>query len=67
MSDSVVVGITGEYRWTRRVVWFWEVRKYEAMKWRKSQHEGVIRPTMIFEERRKNGAQPFPPKPTLTE
>jgi len=59
MSDTIIVGFTGEYRWTRRPVWLWNVSAYEANGWTRDLKSFPLRPTMIFRERRPNGAQPF--------
>ena len=45
---QTIIGITGRYNWLRRRVWFWQRGKLEAEGWRKSPHEGHIRPMMIL-------------------
>lgn len=57
MGDAIIYGITREYAWTRRRVWFWQAWRMQG--WKRDPASSWLLPIMIKEQRRPNGIDPF--------
>lgn len=56
--DEIIYGLTGEYAWIRRQVWFWQRKAMEDNGWKADPSTGWLRPVMVFKHRRPNGFDP---------
>jgi hypothetical protein len=48
MGDRNIVGLNGQYSWTRRPVWFWQVNTLKEQGWYRDHTSNPIRPIMIY-------------------